>query len=183
MSKKTTHKEHAGKKVQSSSTLDATKPTVKEEGKKTPDVKPSALEAVVDSEKPEQTKTSKTNNDGGRDFSKFSVSIQGGPKLENLSKGRLALAIVRLYITKNKGATMSKLKEIFPDTLVKPYAMIKELPAAKRISAKSGRDRYFMKPEEVITIKGKKVVVTNQIGKKELDLILPISKKLGMVVK
>lgn len=163
MAKKTTQKEQAGKTAQPE--------------------KSSELGAGIAQSKPEQSKSSRTDNEGGRDFSKFTLAIQGGPKLENLSKGRLALSIIRLYLTKNKGATMSKLKEIFPAEMVKPYGVIQELPAGRRISAKSGRDRYFMKQDEVIAVKGKKVVVTNQWGKKELDLLIPIAKKLGMIVK
>jgi hypothetical protein len=164
MSKKTTQKkEQAGKTAHAA-------------------VKPAELGAGVAETKTEQSKIIRSDNEGGRDFSKFTL-ISGAQKLEGLSKGRLALSIVRFYLQKNKGATMSKLKEIFPAELVKPYGVIQELPAAKRITAKSGRDRYFMKADEVIAIKGKKVVVTNQWGKKEMDLLIPIARKLGMTVK
>ena len=157
------------------------KKTEKElEGKKTQAAKPSAAPDTSSQEKAVPSKSSIANNQGGRDFSKFTL-IQGAQKLENLSKGRLALNIVRFYLSRNRGATMSKLKEVFPAIMVKPYGVIQELPTAKRISAKSGRDRYFI--EDAITVKGKKIVVTNQWGKKELEALLPIAKKLGMTVK
>ena len=120
---------------------------------------------------------------GKRDFTKYTL-IYSGERTEPLSKGRLAVAIVKAYVSKNKNVTVAKVKEVFPDEIVKNYCVVQPLAEAKKKSVASGRDRYFMDADSLITLKDKKViVVTSQISVNEIKPIIAIARKLGMTIK
>ncbi len=124
-----------------------------------------------------------TTPTGKRDFTKYTLTHSGG-KTEPLSKGRLAVAIVKAFVGKNKSATLAKVREIFPDEIVKNYCVVQPLAEAKKKSVASGRDRYFMDADSQITLKDKKViVVTSQISVNEIKPIIAIARKLGMTIK
>ncbi|OFY85378.1 MAG: hypothetical protein A3F72_03685 [Bacteroidetes bacterium RIFCSPLOWO2_12_FULL_35_15] len=109
----------------------------------------------------------------GRDTSK--LKFNG----ELYGKGRLVLAVVQKYMLDNPKTTFTKLKEVFPDELQPRYGMIQEVSKAKKISA--DRDRYFLKPEDLIKVGDKKVAVCNQFGSHNLPL--KYFKTLGFVIK
>ena len=120
---------------------------------------------------------------GKRDFTKY-ILIYSGEKTVPLSKGRLAVAIVKAYVSKNKNATLANVKEVFPDEIVKNYCVVQPLAEAKKKSVASGRDRYFMDADSLITLRDKKViVVTSQISVNEIKPIIAIARKLGMTIK
>lgn len=110
---------------------------------------------------------------GSRDTSK--LKFNG----ELYGKGRLVLAVVKKYIEDNPKTTLAKLKEVFPDELQPRYGMLQEVSKAKKISA--DRDRYFLKPEDLIKVGDKKIAVCNQFGSHNLPL--KHFKSLGFVIK
>ena len=112
---------------------------------------------------------------GGRDTSK--LKFNG----ELYGKGKLVLAVVKKYMEDNPKTTFAKLKEVFPDTLQPRYGMIEEVNKAKKISA--DRDRYFLKPEDLIKVGDKKIAVTNQIGANNLPPVLKQFRALGYTIK
>jgi len=134
--------------------------------------------------KPEKEEETSVPSPSGKDFTKYKLEFDGS-KLENLTKGRLAYHIVRLYVEKQKSITLKSLKEIFPDSIVKinAYGLVQDINYARKKS--ETRDRYFLKPEELIKLKkdNKTIAVCNQISKKEIDVIIPIARKLGMKIK
>lgn len=109
----------------------------------------------------------------GRDTSK--LKFNG----ELYGKGRLVLAVVQKYMLDNPKTTFAKLKEVFADELQPRYGMIQEVSKAKKIS--TDRDRYFLKPEDLIKVGDKKVAVCNQFGSHNLPL--KYFKTLGFVIK
>ncbi|MCB9186429.1 MAG: hypothetical protein H6601_06745 [Flavobacteriales bacterium] len=102
--------------------------------------------------------------------------------LQQLSKGRLALAIVKRYCLEKK-PTQIELKEIFPDKIVPPYGMIRSLHEAKEASKE--RKRFFINDEDVITLTdGGKVCVSNQFTTNRITKVIDIcEKELSLKVK
>jgi hypothetical protein len=137
----------------------------------------------LDLSKPKMKVVEKAPSHSGKDFTKYKLVFEG-TKLEGLTKGRLALQIVKLYVGSKKGISLKALKEVFPDTIVKinSYGLVQELNFAQKKSETGHRDRYFMKPEEVIKLKDKTIAVCNQISLKEITVIIGIAKTLGMKV-
>lgn len=102
--------------------------------------------------------------------------------LKQLSKGRLALAIVKRYCLEKK-PTLNELKEIFPDRIVQPYGMIRSLNEAVEMSKE--RKRFFINDADVITLaSGEKVCVTNQFTTERIAKVITIcERELSLKVK
>lgn len=90
----------------------------------------------------------------GRDNSKFKFNG------ELYGKGPLVRAIVQQYVSDNPTTTYKQLKEIFPDELLKRFGIFQDEKTANEIAPKGGR--YFEKPEQMIKLKDRKIVVCNQ---------------------
>ena len=101
---------------------------------------------------------------------------------KNLSKGRLALAIVQRYCLE-KNPTLAELKEIFPDKIVKPYGVVRILSEAKKMSKE--RKRFYINEADVITLSdGKQISTTNQFTTTRINQIIQIClKELSLTVK
>lgn len=94
---------------------------------------------------------------------------------KDLSKGRLALAIVQRYCL-DKKPTLNELKEIFPDKIVKPYGVVRILSEAKEMSKE--RKRFYINEEDVITLNdGTKICTTNQLTTTRIGVIIAICEK------
>lgn len=111
--------------------------------------------------------------ENGRDTSK--LKFNGN----EYGKGRLVLAVVKKYMEDNPRTTLTKLKEVFPDELQNRYGMVQEVSKAKKLSV--DRDRFFLKPEDLIKVGDKKVAVCSQFGSNNLPL--KHLKSLGFVIK
>lgn len=111
----------------------------------------------------------------GRDNSK--LKFNG----ELYGKGPLVRAVVAQYVTDNPGTTYKKLKEVFPDGLLKRFGIFQDEETANRIAPKGGR--YFTKPEQMIKLKDKKVVVCNQFTLTNIQPFLKAAKDLGYKIK
>jgi hypothetical protein len=115
-------------------------------------------------------------NATGRDTSK--LKFNG----ELYGKGRLVLAVVQHYVKSNPRVSLTKLKEVFPDELQPRYGMVQEVGKAKKLSA--DRDRFFLKPEDLIKVGDKKIAVCNQFGSNNLPPFLKMVKsRLGYNIK
>lgn len=112
--------------------------------------------------------------EGGRDTSK--LKFQG----KEYGKGPLVLAVVKAFVEKNPKISIEKLKEVFPDSLQTRYGMIQPIATATKLSKQSGRDRHFLKPEQIIIIgrDKKKCAVSNQWSGLNIAEFLAIAKKL-----
>ena len=101
---------------------------------------------------------------------------------EELGKGKTVLALVAHFISKNPKTTIAKLKEVFPDNLMNhKYGVFKEAGEAKKISG--SRERYFLKPEQLIKVGDKWIAVCNQITAENIKPFLKAAKTLGFVIK
>ncbi len=111
----------------------------------------------------------------GRDNSKFKFNG------ELYGKGPLVHAVVSQYVADNKGTTYKKLKEVFPDELLKRFGIFQDEETANKIAPKGGR--YFSKPEQIIKLKDKSVVVCNQFTLANIQPFLKVAKTLGYKIK
>lgn len=94
-----------------------------------------------------------------RNLSKFSFDGK-----MNLSKGRLALAVVHKFVS-DTNPSLNEVKAMFPDEIVKPYGVVQSEVLAHELSPDPKRKRYFLDEDDIIKLnKGKvnKVCVTNQ---------------------
>lgn len=101
---------------------------------------------------------------------------------KDLSKGRLALAIVQRYCLQNK-PTIGELQEIFPARIVKPYGVIRVLSEAVEMSKE--RKRFYINESDIITLNdGNQVAVTNQLTTTRIEKIIAIcEKELSLTIK
>lgn len=111
----------------------------------------------------------------GRDNSKFKFNG------EEYGKGPLVHAVVSQYVSDNKNTTYKKLKEVFPDELLKRFGIFQDEVTAKQIAPKGGR--YFSKPEQLIKLKDRSVIVCNQFTLANIQPFLKVAKTLGYKVK
>lgn len=111
----------------------------------------------------------------GRDNSKFKFNG------EEYGKGPLVHAVVSQYVAENKNTTYKKLKEVFPDELLKRFGIFQDEATAKQIAPKGGR--YFSKPEQLIKLKDRSVIVCNQFTLANIQPFLKVAKTLGYKIK
>ena len=118
------------------------------------------------------TATPISDKDRGRNFGRnFGRIIING---EPLAKGKAVLAIVAAHVKKNPGITITKLKEVFPDGLIPGYGVFQDV----KVSADRS-ERYFSNPNQLISLKGKKIAVCSQITTENIKNILAIATKIG----
>jgi hypothetical protein len=155
--------------VKISDTKPSTYKIVKGESKtaKAPEKKTTSIKKVADDEV--------ALNSGTRDTSK--LKFNG----ELYGKGRLVLAVVKQFMKDNPRTSLTKLKETFPEELQPRYGMIQEVSKAKKLSI--DRERFFLKPEDLIKVGDKKVAVCNQFGKNNLPEVLKHFKTLNYNIK
>ncbi|WP_276131909.1 hypothetical protein [Polluticoccus soli] len=110
-----------------------------------------------------------------RDNSKY--KFQG----EEYGKGPLVRAVIGQYVADNPGMTYKKLKEAFPDDLLKRFGIFQDVDTALTIDPTS--KRYFFKEEHVIKLKDKKIVVCNQFTLANIQPFLAKAKELGYKIK
>lgn len=112
----------------------------------------------------------------GRDTTKYVFE-----RSEPMPKGQTALAVLRAFF-RDKKPTLKQVKESFDDSIVQRYGVTQELSNAKTLS--SDRDRFFMKPEQILVTKdGKKLACTSQWTSERIDAFLKAAHKIGYTVK
>jgi len=112
---------------------------------------------------------------GSRDNRKFKFDGQ------EYGKGPLVRAVVENYAKKNPKTTIAQLKKVFPDELLHRYGIFQEIKDAKKLSG--NRDRYFMKPEQIIKVKDGTVAVCNQFTAENIQPFLKVAKEQGFIIK
>jgi hypothetical protein len=95
-------------------------------------------------------------------------------------KGPLVLAVITHHCKTHK-MTVAKLKETFPEELQPRYSTVQLQNMARKLS--EGRDRFFLKPDQLIKIGDAKVAVCNQWTSANIVPFLKIAKKLGYAIK
>ena len=128
--------------------------------------------------KKEEPITKETTTTTSRDNSKY--VFMGA----EYGKGPLVRAVVAKYVEDHPDTTYKQLKEIFPDTLMKRFGVFANEAEAKKLSG--SKPRYFLKPEQMIKIKGQKepIAVCNQwTAALVAPVILKAVKELGYKIK
>src|SRR5690606_39064646 len=110
-----------------------------------------------------------------RDSSKY--KFEG----EEYGKGPLVKAVVARYVADNPKTTYKQLKEIFPDELLKRFGIFQDEKTAKEIAPKG--KRYFEKPEQMIKLKDRSIIVCNQFTLDNIQPFLKVAKTLGYKIK
>lgn len=155
-------------------TSDETTPEAKD---KTDEVSTETSSNNEESPEPNDEKKKLEQKPTGRDLTKYSFN-----GLEELSKGRLALAVIRSIAVTNPKIKLKELVEVYPDTLVPPYGVIKPKKEALEIS--KGRPRFFIKQEEMVKLADADICVSNQWTTERINEFISISKKkFGLKIK
>lgn len=126
-------------------------------------------------ETPAEKTKQKVSTPTGRDNSKFKFNG------ELFGKGPLIRAVVAQYVADNPNTTYKQLKSVFPDELLKRFGIFQDETTAKAIAPKGGR--YFEKPEQMIKLKDRKVVVCNQFTLSNIQPFLKVARSLGYKIK
>ncbi len=133
----------------------------------------------TEEQEPVQQKTKQTTTvkpkTASRDSSKY--KFEG----KEYGKGPLVRAVVSKYVEDNPKTTYEQLKEVFPDELLKRFGIFQDEKTAKEIAPKG--KRYFEKPEQMIKLKDRKVVVCNQFTLANIQPFLKVAKSLGYKIK
>jgi hypothetical protein len=112
----------------------------------------------------------------GRDTSKYIVGKTPYPK------SRAVLETVKQYVKDHPRISLQTLQTTFKSSeLQKRYGTIVEINQAKKIIASSGRPRHFI--NDVLTVGGKKVVVSNQWNTELFERFQKISAGLKYSIK
>lgn len=82
-----------------------------------------------------------------------------------LAKNRLVLEVVRAYVEDHPVVTFAELRNVFPDKTQGTAVFVTEQDALKIVEkSKSGLNRHFIKPNELIQITDATIAVSNQWG-------------------
>ena len=117
------------------------------------------------------------NTAASKDTSKF--KFEG----EHYGKGRLVLAVVKKFVSKNPDLKYPELEKEFPKNCQGSAGVIATLEEANKIVSKTGHKRHFLKPDEVIALAGEEVVVSNQWGVGNIDQFIQVAKGLGFLIE
>jgi len=123
------------------------------------------------------TKETTTKATPSRDNSKYKFNG------EEYGKGPLVRAVVAKYVEDHPDNTYKQLKEVFPDTLMKRFGVFANEAEAKKLSG--NKPRYFLKPEQMIKIKGQKepIAICNQWTAALIAPFVDCARKLGYKIK
>ncbi len=94
-------------------------------------------------------------------------------------KGRLVLAILKDYCSKNNKITYAELDQAFPKKCQGSSGVFAILDEANAVFASTGRKRHFLKPEEVIEIGDATIAVSNQWGIGNINRFIACANKVG----
>ena len=128
-------------------------------------------------QKVEKAEKNKKQEKTGRDTTKYIFE-----RSEPMPKGQTVLAILKAFF-RDKKPTLKQVKEAFDDSIVQRYGVTQELSVAKSLSG-DGRDRFFMKPDQILVTKDlKKLACTSQWTSERFDDVLKAARKVGYTVK
>ena len=100
---------------------------------------------------------------------------------EQFKKGPLVRRILTDHVAANKGITYKKLKESFPDELLKRFGVFQDEDTARQLSG--ARDRYAFQPSNTIKLKDKNIVICNQWTLDNIQPFLKAARALGYKIK
>lgn len=130
-------------------------------------------EPINEREKDEMEETATQQK--GRDNSKFKFNG------ELYGKGPLVRAVVQQYVLDNPTTNYKQLKEVFPDELLKRFGIFQDEKTANEIAPKGSR--YFEKPEQMIKLKDRKIMVCNQFTLSNIQPFLKVARSFGYKIK
>lgn len=97
-------------------------------------------------------------------------------------KGKIVLAVVQEYATKNKKKKFADIQKAFPKELHSLFGVVATLNEAKNLSVKY--ERYFLKDGQVLkSADNVKYAVCNQWGVGNIGEFITHARKLGFTIK
>lgn len=105
-------------------------------------------------------------------------------KVYGKAQNRTALGIVHAYLVMNPNATLSNLRQTFPNTLC-PDAGVKELflPVAEAEKFNTKMSLYFAKPDEVLTLSnGEQIALAQVWSKTSFEKIAARAAEFGIII-
>lgn len=143
---------------------------------------PAPIVPIVEGEKKDdkpQTTTGETKvkEATSRDNSKYKFNG------EEYGKGPLVRAVVAKYVEDHPDTTHKQLKETFNDSLMRRFGVFANETEAKKLSG--NKPRYFLKPEQMIKLKGQKepIAICNQWTAALIEPFIKVAKELGYKIK
>lgn len=131
-----------------------------------------STEPIKEKEEANPTVSEKEESVTGRDFTQY--IFEGVQR----SKSRTLLAIISKYVQDHPETTIKKLREKFPDSLLKSYGVFQPVKEAEKKP-----QRFFLKEQERIKLADGEVAVCNQVSTVILVPVIMIAKDLGYKVK
>ncbi len=134
---------------------------------------------VVDVNGKDEATLSKTAlSKAGRDTTKYVFNKQV------LAKSRVFLEVVRQYVKLHPSISLQMLQTVFKSKeLYKRYGgAIVELNEARKYAKSSGRERNFLKPQDILIVNSRKVVCTNQVDVAFINAFITIASSLKIKI-
>ena len=94
-------------------------------------------------------------------------------------KGRLVLAVVKVYVENNPGVTFEKLSELFPKKLQGSIGVFNELKETKAKYSDKSHKRHFLKQDDIINLADCEVVVCTEWGIANIDNFIEQANEVG----
>lgn len=111
-----------------------------------------------------------------KDFSTF--FFQG----EEYNKGRLVNAVLKYYVEQMPKITFSELKQAFPNHVQGSFGVFTNLEKAENIYERGGRIRYYIKPDEIISLRDHKIATCTQWNTDNISKFIKNAESLGFQI-
>lgn len=98
-------------------------------------------------------------------------------------KGRLVLAVIKKHVAINPFLNLNSLLEAFPKCVQGSFGVFDTEQNAIDIAAKSGRDRHFINPSDVIALSDGKIAISNQWNPKNIFSFISRATELGYQIE
>jgi len=98
-----------------------------------------------------------------RNFSRYEF------KGETYNKSRLVNAVLKAYVAENPDINYAELEKVFPKYLQGSLGVFTTKDAAQKIYDRTGHKRFYLKPEELISLADVIISTCNQWGRENID--------------
>ena len=112
-----------------------------------------------------------------RDYTQY--SFEG----EKYGKGKLVLAVIKKYVSREPSTSYAELREIFPNDCQGSQGVFVTKSEAEAIYEKGGRKRHFINADEIIQLSDSKIAVSNQWGVKNIGNFIDRAKAKGFAIE
>lgn len=111
-----------------------------------------------------------------KDYSKFIFNKK------EYNKSKLVNSVIKYYIECNPNTSFSELKQKFPDSIQGSYGVFDTKEKAQNIYDKTNHKRYYINPNEIITLSNEEISTCTQWNISSIKKFLEYSRKLGLKI-